>query len=59
MTLTALGAMDARDSLAEGVLADLKTQVDAKSTIAAAILENLGDDVIDQALRNEIIPKEL
>ena len=51
--------MKAQDALAAGVLADLKTQVDAKSTIAAAFLGALGDDVIDQALRNAIILKEL
>ena len=42
-----------------GVLADLKIQVDAKSTIAAAILGTLGDGVIDQTLRNAITLKEL
>lgn len=42
-----------------GVLADLKIQVDAKSTIAAAILGTLGDDVVDQTPRNAVILKEL
>ena len=50
--------MDAQGSLAAGVLADLKAQADANSTTTAAILGTLGDDVVDQALRNAIIPKE-
>ena len=52
-------AMDAQDTLASGVLADLKAQADAKFIITAAILGTLGDDVIDQALRNATISKAL
>ena len=47
--------MDAQDSIAAGVLVDLRAQADVNSTIAEA----LGGDVVDQILRNEIISKEL
>ena len=47
--------MDAQDSIAAGVLVDLRAQADENSTIAEA----LGGDVVDQILRNEIISKEL
>ena len=52
-------AMDAQDALAAGVLANAKAHSDTKSTIAAAILGALGGDVVDQALHNAIISKEL
>ena len=51
--------MDAQDSIAAGVLVDLRAQADVNSTIAEAILGTLGGDVVDQIFRNEIISKEL
>ena len=58
--LTAIwSAMNAQDALAAGILADLKAQADAKSTIPPAFLGTLRDDVTDHSLRSAAISKEL
>ena len=49
--------MDAQDSLAAGVLADLKAQAPGEFPIARAILGTLEEVAIGQLLRNAIISK--
>ena len=51
--------MDAQEALAAGLLADLKAQSDAKSTIPAPIFGTLSDDVVEKTFRNVLISKEL
>ena len=51
--------MGSPGDLAEGTRAGLTAQAAAEPYIAAAILGSQGNDVIDQALRNSVISKEL
>lgn len=48
-----------QDALAARVLADLRAQADANSTIAEAALGDQGGDVINQIPRSAVIPKDL